>query len=82
MDQNDWRRDPIWQAVGTIVSVVGVLLAALALPNEVRALGVIIVLLGAVLCFIFLFKRPFTAHCGRIERDDRIRKGGRSRQRK
>ena len=61
MDQNDWRRDPIWQAVGTIVSVVAVLLAALALPNEVRALGVIIVLLGAVLCFLFLFKRPFGA---------------------
>jgi hypothetical protein len=61
MEHNDWRRDPIWQAVGTIVSVVAVLLAALALPNEVRALGVIIVLLGAVLCFLLLFKRPFGA---------------------
>ena len=29
--------------------------------NEVRALGVIIVLLGAVLCFILIFKRPFGA---------------------
>lgn len=61
MDQKDWRRDPIWQLVGAIVSMTGVLLTALALPGDVRAIGVIIVLLASVLCFILLFKRSFGA---------------------
>ena len=57
MDQNDWRRDAIWQLIGAILGIEGVLVTALALPEDVRGIGLSIILFGTVICLILLFKR-------------------------
>lgn len=63
MKQNAWLRDPIWQflgvVVGTAVSIALAVIGPIMLPDKVRLVIVIIVLLSAVFCLILVLRRTF-----------------------
>jgi hypothetical protein len=65
MKQNDWLRDPIWQflgvVVGAAVSIALAVIGPITLPDRVRLVVVIMVVLGAVLCLILVLRRGFGA---------------------
>lgn len=57
-NQNDFLRDPIWQFIGTIVSIAGVIISILALPGTSRSIGILVFgFLGIIIILSLVSRR-------------------------